>query len=189
MGRIRWSVVPADIVAGRHLITILTALFMHASWSHIVGNMIFLWAFGPEIEDAMNPGRYAAFYLDRRNRLDARAGRRRSRLYDSQSGRERSDRRRDGRAFSSPSPATGFARCCHRLVRPRHVRAGRVVDRVLVSSSSFSASARSRMCNRAAWPMWLISPASSSAPPRRVCSRSAPDRRRAGRRSQVMVIG
>ena len=36
---------------------------MHASWSHIVGNMIFLWAFGPEIEDAMNPGRYAAFYL------------------------------------------------------------------------------------------------------------------------------
>jgi membrane associated rhomboid family serine protease len=60
---VQWSVVPADIVAGRHLTTILTALFMHASWSHIVGNMIFLWAFGPEIEDAMNPGRYAAFYL------------------------------------------------------------------------------------------------------------------------------
>jgi len=60
---VRWSVIPADIVAGRHLTTILTALFMHASWSHIVGNMIFLWAFGPEIEDAMNPGRYAAFYL------------------------------------------------------------------------------------------------------------------------------
>ncbi|MGP0094280.1 MAG: rhomboid family intramembrane serine protease [Xanthobacteraceae bacterium] len=59
----RWSVVPADIVAGRHWITILTALFMHASWSHILGNMVFLWAFGPEIEDAMNPGRYAAFYL------------------------------------------------------------------------------------------------------------------------------
>ena len=52
----RWSVVPADIVAGRHWITILTALFMHASWSHILGNMVFLWAFGPEIEDAMNPG-------------------------------------------------------------------------------------------------------------------------------------
>lgn len=60
---VQWSVVPADIVAGRHLFTILTALFMHASWSHIVGNMIFLWAFGPEIEDAMNSGRYAAFYL------------------------------------------------------------------------------------------------------------------------------
>ena len=60
---IRWSVVPADIVAGRHLITILTALFMHASWSHILGNMVFLWAFGPEIEDAMTRPRYVAFYL------------------------------------------------------------------------------------------------------------------------------
>jgi membrane associated rhomboid family serine protease len=59
----QWSVVPADIVAGRHLITILTAMFMHASWSHILGNMVFLWAFGPEIEDAMNPRRYVAFYL------------------------------------------------------------------------------------------------------------------------------
>jgi len=58
-----WSVIPADIVAGRHLVTLLTALFMHASWSHILGNMVFLWAFGPEIEDAMNPGRYAAFYF------------------------------------------------------------------------------------------------------------------------------
>ena len=60
---LQWSVIPADIVAGRHLITILTSMFMHGSWSHILGNMIFLWAFGPEIEDAMNPWRYAAFYL------------------------------------------------------------------------------------------------------------------------------
>jgi membrane associated rhomboid family serine protease len=59
----RWSVVPADIVAGRHWITILTAMFMHGSWLHILGNMVFLWAFGPEIEDVMNPGRYAVFYL------------------------------------------------------------------------------------------------------------------------------
>ncbi len=59
----QWSAIPADIVAGRHLLTVLTSMFMHASWSHIIGNMIFLWAFGPEIEDAMNPLRYAAFYL------------------------------------------------------------------------------------------------------------------------------
>ena len=44
-------------------ITILTAMFMHGSWSHILGNMVFLWAFGPEIEDSMNPLRYLAFYL------------------------------------------------------------------------------------------------------------------------------
>ena len=38
-------------------------MFMHGSWSHILGNMVYLWAFGPEIEDAMNPSHYLAFYL------------------------------------------------------------------------------------------------------------------------------
>jgi len=60
---LKWSVVPADIVAGHHWVTILTAMFLHGSWSHIIGNMVFLWAFGPEIEDAMNPLRFSAFYL------------------------------------------------------------------------------------------------------------------------------
>jgi membrane associated rhomboid family serine protease len=59
----RWSTVPADIVAGRHLETLLSSMFMHASWSHIIGNMIFFWAFGPEIEDTMGRVRYAVFYL------------------------------------------------------------------------------------------------------------------------------
>ncbi|HVH83386.1 MAG TPA: rhomboid family intramembrane serine protease [Steroidobacteraceae bacterium] len=60
---LRWSVVPADIVAGRHWITLLTGMFMHASWSHIIGNMVFLWAFGPEVEEQMGRGRYLVFYL------------------------------------------------------------------------------------------------------------------------------
>jgi membrane associated rhomboid family serine protease len=59
----QWALIPNDIVSGRHWITILTSMFMHGSWMHIIGNMIFFWAFGPEIEDAMNPVRYAAFYL------------------------------------------------------------------------------------------------------------------------------
>ena len=59
----QWAVIPAHIVAGQHWITILTAMFMHAGWMHIIGNMVFLWAFGPEIEDAMGPLRYLAFYL------------------------------------------------------------------------------------------------------------------------------
>lgn len=59
----RWAAIPADITASHHWITILTSMFMHASWSHIIGNMIFLWAFGPEVEDAMNPVRYLIFYL------------------------------------------------------------------------------------------------------------------------------
>ena len=59
----RWALVPAHITAGHDLITILTSMFMHGGWSHIIGNMIFLWAFGPEIEDSMGRGRYLAFYL------------------------------------------------------------------------------------------------------------------------------
>ena len=59
----QWSAIPAQIVSGHHWITILTAMFMHGSWSHIIGNLIFLWAFAPEIEDAMGRGRYLVFYL------------------------------------------------------------------------------------------------------------------------------
>ena len=59
----QWAVIPAHIVAGQRWITILTAMFMHGGWMHIIGNMVFLWAFGPEIEDAMGPIRYLAFYL------------------------------------------------------------------------------------------------------------------------------
>jgi len=59
----KWVAIPANISGGRDWITILTAMFMHGSWSHILGNMVFLWAFGPEIEDVMNPLRYLAFYL------------------------------------------------------------------------------------------------------------------------------
>src|SRR5260370_3551167 len=59
----RWSAIPAQIFSGHQWITILTAMFMHASWSHIIGNMVFLWAFGPEIEDAMGRGRYLVFYV------------------------------------------------------------------------------------------------------------------------------
>jgi len=58
-----WAVIPADIASGHHLSTLLTALFLHGGWLHIISNMVFLWAFGPEIEDKMSPGRYLAFYL------------------------------------------------------------------------------------------------------------------------------
>ena len=60
---VKWSAVPADIVSGHHWLTILTAMFMHGGWSHIIGNMVFLWAFGPAVEDTMGARRYAAFYL------------------------------------------------------------------------------------------------------------------------------
>ena len=59
----RWAVIPRHIMHGHNWITLLTAMFMHAGWLHIIGNMVFLWAFGPEVEDAMGRGRYLAFYL------------------------------------------------------------------------------------------------------------------------------
>jgi len=59
----QWSVIPAHITSGRDWITVFTAMFMHAGWLHIIGNMLFLWAFGPQIEDLMGPLRFLIFYL------------------------------------------------------------------------------------------------------------------------------
>ena len=58
-----WSVIPVHIIHGHNLVTILTSMFMHAGWMHIIGNMIYLWAFGREIEDAMGAFRFTLFYL------------------------------------------------------------------------------------------------------------------------------
>jgi membrane associated rhomboid family serine protease len=58
-----WALVPAQIVAGHGWITLLTAMFLHGGWLHLLGNMLFFWVFGPVIEDAMGSGRYLAFYL------------------------------------------------------------------------------------------------------------------------------
>jgi membrane associated rhomboid family serine protease len=60
---VRWSLTPSEIASGKNLITILSAMFMHGGWLHIIGNMVYLWAFGPEIEDQMGRARYVAIYL------------------------------------------------------------------------------------------------------------------------------
>jgi membrane associated rhomboid family serine protease len=43
--------------------TLVTSMFMHGSWLHIIGNMWFLWIFGDNVEDAMGHAKYLAFYL------------------------------------------------------------------------------------------------------------------------------
>ncbi len=58
-----WSMIPLRFVHGDRWITLLTSMFMHASWMHIIGNMVYLWAFGREIEDAMGEFRFLIFYL------------------------------------------------------------------------------------------------------------------------------
>ncbi|MDI6727612.1 MAG: rhomboid family intramembrane serine protease [Thermodesulfovibrionales bacterium] len=59
----RWSLIPSEIASGRNLITMLTAMFIHGGWLHIIGNMVYFWAFGPEIEEAMGRIFYPVFYL------------------------------------------------------------------------------------------------------------------------------
>jgi membrane associated rhomboid family serine protease len=60
---LRWSAIPVRLMHGHNGITLLTSMFMHAGWMHIIGNMVYLWAFGPEIEDAMGSVRFLLFYL------------------------------------------------------------------------------------------------------------------------------
>jgi membrane associated rhomboid family serine protease len=60
-----WALVPArllvDPVVGVE--TVFTSMFMHGSVAHIAGNMLFLWIFGDNVEDAMGHLRYLFFYL------------------------------------------------------------------------------------------------------------------------------
>jgi membrane associated rhomboid family serine protease len=44
-------------------VTAVTSMFMHGDWLHIIGNMLFLWIFGNNVEDALGKVRYAVFYL------------------------------------------------------------------------------------------------------------------------------
>jgi membrane associated rhomboid family serine protease len=46
-----------------NIITPLTSMFLHGGWGHILGNALFFWVFGNNIEDSMGPGRFLAFYL------------------------------------------------------------------------------------------------------------------------------
>src|ERR1700738_1901241 len=58
-----WSTIPIYIVHGQRWITLLSSMFLHGSWMHIIGNMVYLWAFGREIEDAMGGFRFLVFYF------------------------------------------------------------------------------------------------------------------------------
>lgn len=61
----RWALVPARLVADpiTNAPTLLTHMFMHGGIAHIAGNMLFLWIFGDNVEDALGHLRYAIFYL------------------------------------------------------------------------------------------------------------------------------
>ncbi len=79
-----YSVVPAEILSGKDIVqgiqvsggilpqfsgpspiylTVFSAMFMHGGWGHLLGNMLYLWIFGDNVEDAMGHVRFLIFYL------------------------------------------------------------------------------------------------------------------------------
>jgi membrane associated rhomboid family serine protease len=67
----KWGVVPADLVAAwrhgdylsRETATLVTSQFLHGSWLHLLGNMLYLWIFGNNVEDRFGRAGFLAFYL------------------------------------------------------------------------------------------------------------------------------
>ncbi len=54
---------PDDVVAIPGMLTLVTSMFLHGGWMHLIGNMLYLWVFGNNIEDVMGHGRFVLFYL------------------------------------------------------------------------------------------------------------------------------
>lgn len=64
----RYAVVPARLLGGgalsvRELLTPVTAMFFHGGWMHVLGNMLYLYIFGDNVEDTLGHGRYLLFYI------------------------------------------------------------------------------------------------------------------------------
>jgi len=59
----RFSMTPYYIVRGQQLYTLLTSMFLHAGWLHLLGNMLFLYVFGDNVEDVFRHVSYLVFYI------------------------------------------------------------------------------------------------------------------------------
>ncbi|MEM7253247.1 MAG: rhomboid family intramembrane serine protease [Pseudomonadota bacterium] len=54
---------PAQLTWVPSWATVLTSMFLHGGWMHLIGNMVYLWIFGNNVEDAMGHVRFAIFYV------------------------------------------------------------------------------------------------------------------------------
>ena len=54
---------PPELVMVPPVATVFTSMFLHGGWMHLIGNMLYLWIFGDNVEDSMGHGRFVAFYL------------------------------------------------------------------------------------------------------------------------------
>ena len=69
---LRWGVIPVELIGwlkepivwdGQEILTPVTSMFLHGGWLHLASNMVFLWVFGDNVEDALGHLRYVVFYL------------------------------------------------------------------------------------------------------------------------------
>ena len=68
-----YGLIPAVLLGSAHLAphlrvlppwaTVLTSMFLHGGWFHLIGNMVFLWIFGNNVEDALGRVRYLLLYF------------------------------------------------------------------------------------------------------------------------------
>ncbi len=56
-------ILPPELVMVPSALTLITSVFLHGGFWHLIGNMLFLWVFGDNVEDAMGHRRFIAFYL------------------------------------------------------------------------------------------------------------------------------
>jgi membrane associated rhomboid family serine protease len=69
---LRWGAVPREIVQGTDVpptiglpiyVTLITSIFLHGGWLHLLGNMLYLWIFGDNVENAFGHVKYLLFYV------------------------------------------------------------------------------------------------------------------------------
>lgn len=58
-----YGAIPTDIVQGENYFTLFTNMFLHGGWMHLIGNMVFLWIFGDNIEASIGNIKFLLFYL------------------------------------------------------------------------------------------------------------------------------
>jgi len=59
----KFAMPPYDIIHGEKLYTLFTSMFLHASWLHLLGNMLYLYVFGDNVEDVFGHLSYLVFYI------------------------------------------------------------------------------------------------------------------------------
>lgn len=60
-----WGIVPAELLAdpAAEWPTLFTSMFIHGGWAHVLGNMLYLWVFGDNLEDRLGKVRFVLFYF------------------------------------------------------------------------------------------------------------------------------